>query len=71
MFKCRIRLIDGTVITSGDRSGTPFPVEDGDIAKTLEYVKKNNSPISFNPDNMEPFEVNGKDLKSIEFILDE
>lgn len=70
MLKFVINLVDGTKIESDDRSGTPFSVE-GDIGEAIENIKKNNLPIRFTPDNMEPFTVEGKDLKSIEFIVED
>ncbi|GAB3065190.1 hypothetical protein ACFOU0_12145 [Salinicoccus sesuvii] len=70
MIKIVIHLVDGTRIETDDRSGSPFNVE-GDIGETLQAIKRNNAPISFQPGNMEPFTVEGKDLRSIEFVLDD
>lgn len=70
MIKIKIRLIDGTEIINEDRSGSPIKINDN-IGETLEKIKRDNTLLSFNPTNMEPFTVQGKDLHSIELILED
>lgn len=70
MIRIKLKFTDGHTVTTDDRAGTTINIE-GDIGEALQNIKKNNSPIIFNDSNGKKIIGHGKDLKSVEFILED